>query len=86
MSQNINSQEDIEDWLVEKLVEVAKLNVDDVDVTEPLASYGINSVDAVHLSGELEDWLGYEIPSSIIYQFPTIEALANHLSSEQSND
>ena len=79
----IKSREDVEEWLIEKVMEVTKKELDDIDITVQFTNYGISSIDAVTLSGDLEDWLGYELPASIVYQFPTIEALAAHLSEER---
>ncbi len=80
------SREEIEEWLVEKIMAVTKQELDDIDVTMQFTTYGINSVDATTLSGDLEDWLGYELPASIVYQYPTIEALALHLSGENDDE
>ncbi len=80
------SREEIEEWLVEKIMAITKQELDDIDVTMQFTHYGINSVDATTLSGDLEDWLGYELPASIVYQYPTIEALALHLSGEDDDE
>lgn len=86
MMQETKNKEEIEDWLIDEIAKATKKEPDDIDITEQLVNYGINSVDAVNISGELEEWLGYEIPASIVYQFPSIEALSIHLSGEQNSD
>ena len=48
--------------------------------------YGLASSAAVGLTGDLEDWLGKEIDPTILYDYPTIETLAAHLSSEQQQE
>jgi acyl carrier protein len=80
------SREEIEEWLVERVMEVTLKELDDIDVSVQLINYGINSIDAAILSGDLEEWLGRELPASIIYQFPTIEALSAHLSGENDDE
>jgi hypothetical protein len=37
---------------------------------------------AVALSGKLEEWLGRRLSPTLIYNYPTIAALANHLAGE----
>ena len=37
---------------------------------------------AVGLAGELEDWLGRPLSPTLVYEHPTIEALARHLAGE----
>jgi len=80
------SREEIEEWLVERVMEVTHKELDDIDVSVQLINYGVNSIDAAILSGDLEEWLGRELPASIIYQFPTIEALSAHLSGENDDE
>ena len=80
------SREEIEEWLVERIMEVTHKELDDIDVSVQLINYGVNSIDAATLSGDLEEWLGRELPASIIYQFPTIEALSAHLSGENDDE
>ena len=80
------SREEIEEWLVERIMEMTHKELDDIDVSVQLINYGVNSIDAAILSGDLEEWLGRELPASIIYQFPTIEALSAHLSGENDDE
>ena len=80
------SREEIEEWLVERVMEVTHKELDDIDVSVQFINYGVNSIDAATLSGDLEEWLGRELPVSIIYQFPTIEALSAHLSGENDDE
>jgi len=86
MQENTKSQEEIEDWLIDQIVKVTKKPADEIGISEPLVNYGINSIDAVNISAELEEWLGYELAASIIYQFPSIESMAMHLSGGQSHE
>ncbi|GLW63698.1 polyketide synthase [Actinomadura rubrobrunea] len=52
-----------------------------VDPTLPLANYGLRSVDMVGIVGELERLLGRPLPATLTWEHPTIEALADFLSS-----
>lgn len=82
MSLETKTKEDVEEWLIEKIAEVTKKSASDIETDVQLIDYGINSVDAVRLSGDLEDWVGSELPASIVFQYPTISALAEYLSEE----
>jgi acyl carrier protein len=73
---------DIQEWLISKLHEVQGLNPADIDVKQPLENYGLGSVQAVSLVGDLEDWLGVPLPPTLLWDYPSIEALANHLAEE----
>lgn len=66
-------------WLVGKISEWSKCNIEEVDISEPFAIYGLSSIAAVTLAGELEDWLGIEISPTVAYEYPTIKTLAGFL-------
>lgn len=53
-----------------------------IEFTEPLTRYGLDSIDAVTLVGELEDELDLELPSTLFWDYPTIEKSAEYLVSE----
>lgn len=72
--------EEIRAWLVEHLARALKLPPAKIDTTLPLTSYGLDSVAAITLSGDLEDWLGCTLPGTVVWDHPTIDALAHHLS------
>lgn len=47
--------------------------------------YGLDSVTAVGLAGELEEWLGRQITPTLIYDYPTIAGLIQYLLREGCN-
>jgi acyl carrier protein len=75
------TEKQIRDRLVHEIADVMSLAPDRVDSREPFASYGIASVEAVHLVGKLETWLGVALDPTLLWDHPTIDALAKHLSS-----
>lgn len=75
---------EIQDWIVSYLAELLEIEPDEVNVTIPFDRYGLDSSAAVGMTGDLEDWLGREIDPTVLYDYPTVDALAKHLSSELS--
>jgi acyl carrier protein len=71
--------DDIEDWLTGHIAQLLDITVEDIDVREPLVSFGLSSQDMVILAGELEEWLGCQLSPTLAWEYPTIEALAKHL-------
>ena len=69
----------IEEWLTVNIARELELDPDKIDVHQPLSRYGLDSLAAVGLSGELEVWLGRELPPDLLTSLPTIEALAHSL-------
>ncbi|NEO73373.1 acyl carrier protein [Moorena sp. SIO3H5] len=72
---------EIKAWLVSYLAELLEIESDEIDVTIPFDRYGLDSSAAVGLTGDLEDWLGSDLDPTLMYDYPTIEALANHVAS-----
>jgi acyl transferase domain-containing protein/acyl-CoA synthetase (AMP-forming)/AMP-acid ligase II/acyl carrier protein len=67
-------------WLMEKVAGKLSVPVHTVRASDPFSQFGIDSLDAVALSGELQEWLGRPLAATLLYDYPTIEALARHLS------
>ncbi|MEM8777863.1 MAG: acyl-CoA dehydrogenase family protein, partial [Cyanobacteria bacterium P01_G01_bin.49] len=73
----------IEDWLMNWLGNKLKISGQSIDPSRAFADYGIDSVMAVELAQDLQEWLAYpqELEASLAWNFPTIRALAKYLSS-----
>ena len=58
-----------------------KLSENNIDRNKSFADYGIDSVIAVELAQDLQEWLNYPhaIEATIAWNFPTIESLSNYL-------
>ncbi|WP_026736725.1 acyl carrier protein [Fischerella sp. PCC 9605] len=71
---------EIKAWIVSYLADLLEVAPEEVDVTIPFDRYGLDSSAAVGLTGDLQDWLGYEVDPTLLYDYPTIESLVQHLS------
>jgi acyl carrier protein len=71
--------QDIQHWLVARVAASIGLPADDIDISLPFSYYGLDSVAAVGLSGELEDWLGRKLPPTLTWDYPSIALLSAHL-------
>lgn len=69
----------LQEWLVSQLADQLSLDAKTIKVTEPLTRYGLDSIDAVTLVGDLEDMLNMELPSTLFWDHPTIEKSAHYL-------
>jgi acyl carrier protein len=72
-------REMIQAWLIRKVSTALSLNPDQIDPRETFSSFGLDSRTAVSLSGDLERWLGRRLPPTLVWDYPTIDALADHL-------
>ncbi len=71
---------EIQDWLASYVGELLEIKPEQVDITIPFERYGLDSSVVAGLTGDLEDWLGYELDPTLIYDYPTISMLAQYLS------
>ncbi|MEV5714916.1 SDR family NAD(P)-dependent oxidoreductase [Amycolatopsis mediterranei] len=56
----------------------------DVDVDRPLHETGLSSRDAASLAADLGEFTGRPLSPTLVWQYPTITALAGHLSTVES--
>lgn len=73
------NQETIQSWLVRAIAEKLKVSPHEIKTDVPFDEYGLDSVDAVSISGELSDWLQRDLPGTLLFEYPTIGELAAHL-------
>ncbi len=71
----------IERWLAARLAALRGLPAAEIGLEHPFASFGIDSILAVRISGELQEWLQRPLAPTLLYEHPHIRALARHLAS-----
>ena len=82
MSQTLESRTtEIAAWLVARLARTLEVEATRISVEENLTSYALDSAEIVELLGELEDWLGCDVPASVLWDRPTIAAIAESIAS-----
>lgn len=77
-----SSVETIQTWLVNQIAKQLGIATKTIKVDEPLTRYGLDSIDSVTIVGDMEDWLGSELPSTLLWDYPSIEKAANYLVNE----
>jgi acyl-CoA synthetase (AMP-forming)/AMP-acid ligase II/acyl carrier protein len=71
--------EDIQTWITANLALYLKIPLNEIDLSEPFSHYGLDSSIALSLAAELSNWLGRELDPTLFWEYPSIEALAQHL-------
>jgi acyl carrier protein len=79
------TEEEIKTWLITNIASVVNMEPSRIDVRQTFDNYGLDSLQAVSLSGDLETWLGREISPTVVWDYPTVEQLARHLSENHVN-
>jgi len=72
----------IVEWLRSYLADLLNLSADELDRSMTFQQYGLDSSAAVGLSGDLGNWLGYDVDPAIAYEFPSINELAASLAGD----
>ena len=73
-------QTQIQNWLIENLAQRLGITASEINIDEPFANTGLNSLAAVSLSADLEDWLEIKLSPTIVYDYTNIAELARYLS------
>ena len=59
--------------------QVLRISPDKLDVEMPLTSLGMDSLMGLELRNRLETVLGINVPATLLWSYPTVAALGNHL-------
>ncbi len=79
LSSSYPTRESIEGWLIDKVAELLELKPNEIDTEQDFSEYGLDSAEAVNLSGELESYLGCRLSPTLLWDYPSIETLAEYL-------
>ncbi|MEM9272464.1 MAG: acyl carrier protein [Cyanobacteria bacterium P01_F01_bin.143] len=75
---------EIKKWCVSYIAEILEIDPDEIETSVSFDRYGLDSSAAITLTGDLEEWSGLELDPTLMYDYPTIDALAKYLA--QSNE
>jgi acyl-CoA synthetase (AMP-forming)/AMP-acid ligase II/acyl carrier protein len=67
----------VRDWLKAWLIARVGIAPDEIQLSKQFDEYGLDSLTAVELSGELEDWSGVELTPTNAWEHPSIQSMAS---------
>ncbi|MCQ3938431.1 MAG: non-ribosomal peptide synthetase [Chloroflexi bacterium] len=70
---------EIQSWLVSRIASMLETDATSIDPRQPFTYYGLGSVQAVSLTGDLEIFLNRKLSPTLAWDYPTIESLAKYL-------
>ncbi|MFJ1759213.1 beta-ketoacyl synthase N-terminal-like domain-containing protein [Amycolatopsis sp. NPDC088138] len=73
-------------WLLDTVAEHTGVDAARLDPDRPLGDYGLSSRQAVGIAADLEDLLGTRLPSTLLWESPTIDHLARSLTGGDEPD
>ena len=72
----------IQTWLISYLAELLNIEKSEIDVNVNYDRYGLDSAAAAVMMGDLDEWLEHELDPTLVYDYPTVKLLAQHLAEE----
>ena len=80
------TEAEIQAWLISNIATLVEIDPANIDIKKPLEYYGMDSMQAMHLSGDLADWVGRQLSPTVVWDYPTIELLASHLAKNEEHE
>ncbi|MFO0958314.1 MAG: amino acid adenylation domain-containing protein [Isosphaeraceae bacterium] len=74
----------IADWLAGRISALLGIDPAGIDRQAPFATFGLGSAQAVGIAGDLEGFLDRRLPPTLLYEYPSIDALAKYLGEDPS--
>lgn len=76
------NEESIKAWLIQRLAQQLKITPSDIESNRSFESYGLDSIVAVQVAGDLEKLLEQRLSPALLFEYQTIDALSYYLVSE----
>ncbi|MGC5344673.1 acyl carrier protein [Streptomyces sp. DT24] len=70
---------ELREWTAQRVASYLECSPAEIDPEVPLTDYGLSSVYAFVLCGDLEDHLGFPIDPTVVWDHRSIEQLSAHL-------
>lgn len=69
----------IEDYVVDMLARILRLDPERIDTNRPLPDFGVDSLTGLEIRNRIRRDLGVALRATMLWRFPTIDALVEHL-------
>jgi acyl carrier protein len=70
------TEQDIRQWLINYLSGLLRVSPSEIDTAFTFREHGIESGMSLGLVADFEKWLEVELPLDVLFEHPTIDALA----------
>jgi acyl carrier protein len=70
---------DLHNWLTDRVADYLECAPERIRPDVSLASYGMDSMYALMLCGDIEDHLGVTVDPTVAWDYPTIDAIVDYL-------
>jgi acyl carrier protein len=73
---------DIQRFLIAELARRIEIDPEAIDPRQPFERYGLDSLNALRLAVELEARIDRKLPTTALWDYPSIESLSKYLAGE----
>lgn len=78
------SHPEIREWCIRRLASTLDMPAHRIDPQAKFARLGMDSAMSIAFLVDLEEWLGIELPSDTVFEYPSVEELASHLAARSA--
>jgi myxalamid-type polyketide synthase MxaE and MxaD len=71
-----------EAWLIDYIAQATGVHHRQIEIDQPFARYGLSSTQAVEMISAVEQQLGRPLPPTLVWTYPTVQALTRYLAGE----
>ncbi len=76
--------DEIRNWIVTEVSRSLNVDPSTIDTAAPLHSLGVDSLGAIGMTGGLAGWLNRDLPASLMWDYASIDALAEGLTDRKA--
>jgi acyl carrier protein len=76
------TEADIRAWCTDYVAATLQVPASRIAADATFSRLGLDSAMAVILVAELEEWLGLELESNVVFEYPSIDELARYIANE----
>ena len=77
--EDLRSRADVEAFLRGGLAEALGISADRVHGKQTFTTFGLDSIKAFALTGDLAEWMDRDLPATLFWDHPNIEALTTFI-------
>lgn len=85
LSTRCREESELREWLVNYLASTLNVRAESIGHRTHFDKLGLDSVLTLTLAGDLESHLRRSVSETIVFDYPSIESLARHLTSDNSS-
>jgi acyl carrier protein len=79
-ARDLSDQTKLSVWITDWLARELRISQQQITLVKPFTSYGVDSMHATMLVGDLEEHLSRRLSPTLAWDYPTVEKLAEYLS------